>query len=307
MWRSTTKFTCTAIAALWLAVACGCGSDGDEPKPAPSTAAAQPRIVSFSPAISRTLVDLGLKGQVVGRTPFCDAIDSSVPVVGDLSNVDYERLVRLEPTHVLVQPPVAGVNPGLVDLAKERGWVLGAWRLNGIDDVETMVRELPETLSLQDATLRDQLAGRAAMIVNEIALAVAPGREPVWRGRVLMLTQVDPPLAFGTGTYLHDILVGLGGINAVNAAGWVQLSLEDAVRLQPEAIVLVKSGAPAMASGSEALAQLGPLGQADVPATRARRVAILVDRDALLPSSAVVHVAEELRSTLRDFAKASQP
>jgi ABC-type hemin transport system substrate-binding protein len=304
---STTKFIRAAIAALWLAVACGCGVGGAEPKSRPSSESPQLRIVSFSPAISRTVVDLGLKEHVVGRTPFCEAIDSSVPIVGDLGSVDFEQLVRLEPTHVLVQPPASGLNPDLVDLAKQRGWVLGSWRLNGVEDVETIVRELPETLSLQDVALRDRLAVRAAEILNEIALAVAPGAEPIWRGRVLMLSQVDPPLAFGTGTYLHDILLALGSANAVTGAGWVQLSMEDAVRLQPDAIVLVKPGAVAASSRSDALAQLGPLGKSDMPAVREQRVAILVDRDALLPSSAVVHVASELRSALRDLAKAPQP
>ncbi|MCA9290710.1 MAG: hypothetical protein KDA25_06255, partial [Phycisphaerales bacterium] len=75
---------------------------------APTTTTPRPgavRVVSLSPAISSTLRDLGLDPLVVGRTPWCDALDPDVPVVGTLLDVDAERLARLRPTHILVQPP----------------------------------------------------------------------------------------------------------------------------------------------------------------------------------------------------------
>jgi ABC-type Fe3+-hydroxamate transport system substrate-binding protein len=89
-----------------------------------------------------------------------------------------------------------------------------------------------------------------------------------------------------------------GARNAVRDSGWVQLSLEDVVRLAPDAIVLVKPGA----SVDEVRSDLGPLATIDVPAVQQGQLAVLAHPDALLPSSAVVGVVADLRGILQRFA-----
>ncbi|MHC4811375.1 MAG: hypothetical protein ACYTEV_13565, partial [Planctomycetota bacterium] len=63
------------------------------------------RIVSLSPAMSRVVADMGLEAAIVGRSRFCDFLDPEIPVAGDLLRVDAERILALEPTHLLRQPP----------------------------------------------------------------------------------------------------------------------------------------------------------------------------------------------------------
>lgn len=62
------------------------------------------RIVSLVPSITELLFDLGLGGQVVGRTHYCvhprPEVDL-VPSVGGTKKVAMERLVALAPTHVV--------------------------------------------------------------------------------------------------------------------------------------------------------------------------------------------------------------
>ncbi len=260
------------------------------------------RIVSLSPAISRTLIDFDLDRHIVGRTPYCTAIDQSIPVVGDLMSVDYEQIIGVQPTHVLVQPPAAGVDAALLKLAAERGWIIADWRLNGLNDIQRMLDELPARLFADDANARATMERDGSTIKDALHAALAgeftsgTGYKAVYR--VLMVNAVDPVMAFGRGTYLDDVLVSMGGANAINDAGWVQLSLEDVVRLEPEAIILVKPGA----SEVDIARDLGPLAEIDVPAVRDQRLAVLRHADALLPSSAVVEVASELRSILGRFA-----
>ncbi|MHC5005021.1 MAG: TroA family protein, partial [Planctomycetota bacterium] len=126
----------SAALVVTLAALVACGREPAAPPPAGDG----PRIVSLSPAISRALVDLGLGDRVVGRTPFCAALDPALPVVGDLQHVDFERLVRLAPTHVLVQPASTGVDPRLAGLADRHGWSLQHWTLNDVADVIELVR-----------------------------------------------------------------------------------------------------------------------------------------------------------------------
>ena len=139
-----------ALAGFWCAAGCEQRGEGTEQPPRQQDGGAesagvapqqlQLRIVSLSPAVSRTLVDLGLDETVVGRTPFCDALDAGVQIVGDLHELNYEMLVQLQPTHVLVQPPASGPKPELVAECAARGYDLLTWHLNGLRDIEQMVR-----------------------------------------------------------------------------------------------------------------------------------------------------------------------
>lgn len=284
-----------ALLAGALAVACQ-RSDA----PADDTAAAPPtpRIVSLSPALSRTLLDFGLGDRVVGRTPFCSFLDQAIPVVGSLYDVDYERLIRLDPTHILVQRPRSGLDPQLDQLARERGWTIGQWSINTIEDIEASIRELPGTLYGDRPQPRAEATRRAAELLNEIASALSPGGGELWRGRTLLVSNTDPVLVFGRGTYLDDILSALGGSNAVTRAGWAELSLEDVVRLDPEAMILVReAGTRVPREAAGALAAL------DITAVAERRIAVLIHPDANLPSSGVIGVARELRRVLGELAE----
>lgn len=258
------------------------------------------RIVSLSPAISRTLVDFDLEDSIVGRTPFCASIDPAIPVVGSLLDVDYERLIKLEPTHVLVQPSLAtGVEPRLRELAASNGWALGEFPgLNTIDDVEEMILALPALLYPGDTEARQRTAARAAQITTNIANALKPAGEDAWKGPTLLVAGIDPVFVFGTGTYLHDVLTALGGTNVAHVEGWAELSLEDVIRLDPGAIILVRE-LPVTNGGVKNA--LGPLAGLPVRAVEDDRLAVLAHPDANLPSSGVIGVTEALRDVLLEL------
>lgn len=63
------------------------------------------RIVSLVPSITELLCDLGLAGQVVGRTGFCihpaDAV-AAIPKVGGTKDVNIGKIRALAPTHLVV-------------------------------------------------------------------------------------------------------------------------------------------------------------------------------------------------------------
>lgn len=63
------------------------------------------RIVSLVPSITELLCDLGLAGQIVGRTGFCihpRSVVRRIPKVGGTKSVDLEKVRSLRPTHVIV-------------------------------------------------------------------------------------------------------------------------------------------------------------------------------------------------------------
>lgn len=69
-------------------------------RPAPNA-----RIVCLVPSITELLCDLGLAGQLVGRTGFCihpAAIVAAIPKVGGTKDVNIGKIRQLLPTHAIV-------------------------------------------------------------------------------------------------------------------------------------------------------------------------------------------------------------
>ena len=293
------------LKALLLGILCVPGLNGCNDG-TPNAPAADPngevRIASFSPALSRMVLDLGLADRIVGRSRYCDFLDPAIPPVGDLLEIDFETLVRVDPTHVLVQPPASGIDAQLVDLCTRRGWKLSSWRIDSIDEIETVVRELPDVLFASGSPAQMATTSKAAELLNDMAQSLSPQGEHIFAGRTLLVHHFDPVGVSGRGTYLHELVARLGGVNAAQGDGWLDLSLEDIARLNPEAIVLVMPGA---SMDLDANASAGALASMNIDAVRNGRIAILRHRDALTPCTAVADVADELREILVSFDGAS--
>jgi ABC-type Fe3+-hydroxamate transport system substrate-binding protein len=63
------------------------------------------RIVSLVPSITELLCDLGLAGQIVGRTGFCihpAEVVAAIPKVGGTKDVNIDKIRKLAPTHLVV-------------------------------------------------------------------------------------------------------------------------------------------------------------------------------------------------------------
>ena len=90
----------------------------------------------------------------------------------------------------------------------------------------------------------------------------------------------------------------------MNREGWLELSLEDIARLNPQAIIIIRPGGEAE---SDAMEVAGPLGRLQIDAARDGRIAVLTHPDALRPCTGIIGVAAEMRRLLRDFSQASEP
>ena len=100
--------------------------------------AAEPRIVCLVPSITELLCDLGLAGQLVGRTGFCihpwETV-REIPKVGGTKDVKLDRIRELAPTHVVVN----------VDENRK-------------EDAEALAEFVPEVLVTHPQSPRDNLA-----------------------------------------------------------------------------------------------------------------------------------------------------
>ena len=240
-----------------------------------------PRLASLSPALAQMVRDLGHGASLVGRDGYDAWSAQALPVVGDLTGIDYESLLAVDPTHLLMEPSASGVPTRLASMAERQGWEIVLLATLSIEDVETSAAQLAEFLDAQEAL--DEW--RESWSEASEPLADAKGERP------LVLLSTDPPAALGPGSVHHEMLALLG-CDPVPAEGsaYQQLALEDVIALNPTSIVLLASN-----ETSEDIDDLlGPLTRLDLDAVRARRVVVVRDAMALIPSTSLVSTMNEL-------------
>ncbi len=295
------------VILLYMAVMAIVGCRNDDPEVVNSAGtASQLRIVSFSPAITRALVDLDLEEKIVGRSTFCTSLPTDIPVVGDLLQINYERLLELQPTHILMQTSREGADTRLLELAEQKGWKIGQWsRINTLADIERMVRAIPDVLYEQESGEHHRMSDKIDTLWRRLDRILHAEASDRWQGPVLLVHHIDPVAVFGRETYLSDLLIALGASNATEVTGWQNLSLEDVSHLNPPAVIIIAETSEDSSVDPWELA--GPLGKLKIEAVQTRRFAVLSNPDAWLPSTGVISVAEELREILHQFNQSTIP
>ena len=233
-------------------------------------------VVSLSPAITTTLIDLGQADRLVGRTPWCRGIDDCA-VAGTLEGVDAEVLVALQPAVVLHQPPATGSDPVLLDLQRRLGFSLGGGRLDGVDDVLELLEQI-EDLGLASSDRIDERR-RALTAIGDRATGES---DPI----AVLLHSVDPVGVAGENTYLGELARAAGLRNAAGPGGWREWSVEMLVTAEPDLVVVFTS------DGMEdrVRERLSLIEWHRPPA-----IAIVSNPDAFEPSTRMPRVLEDLR------------
>lgn len=275
-----------AAALAGLVIAAGCTRRNPPPRP-PGDAG--PRAAVLSPALAVILRDLGLESSIVARHGFDMTLPRELPVVGDQAGIDYEALLRVSPTHVLLEWGARGLPPRLVSLAQERGWHVRNYPMLTLLDIRAAIRALPEDLHAGS----DAQSRAAALLTRaEAAWSVRPGlREHA--GRTLLLYSTDPPAAAGPGSFHAQVFEALGGASAITEGKpYITLDVEDVRRLDPDGIVLIMPGAD-HARMTDLLGRLGAIG---LRALAQRRVLLLNGPLDQTPSTAMIDLADRLAS-----------
>jgi len=258
------------------------------------------RIVSLLPAATDLVAELGLAGQLVGRTHECDwppGVDR-VPVVtgsgigADLSSreisravggahsgsalyeLDAEALARLRPDVVLTQ-----------DLCE-----VCAVSYRRVSDAVRVMDAGPRVLSLEPRTLPEVLdcllllgdvfgvpdvaRARRDALEQRLAAVRAATRE-VPRPRVAAIEWLDP--VWPAGHWVPEQIAAAGGEPLLARPGEHTSAIDwsEVVRARPDVLLLLPCGLPPERTEAELGALAGRPGWADLPAVREGRVWVL--------------------------------
>ena len=191
------------------------------------------RIVSLVPSITELLCELGLAGQLAGRTGFCihprEAVDA-IPKIGGTKDVNIEKIRKLAPTHLVVnideneKPTVeklAEFVPNIVvthPLAPRDNLAL-ARLMGGIFDREAAAESWCAAFEHEYAAVR--------------ALPPAPART------VLYCIWQDPWMSVSGGTYIAAMLAELGWrVPDLGEARYPGFAWSEALVVQLDAVLL---------------------------------------------------------------------
>ncbi|PWH19096.1 MAG: hypothetical protein DDG59_04255 [Anaerolineae bacterium] len=197
------------------------------------------RIVSLAPSNTEILFALGAGNQVVGRDSFSDYPAEALQIKdvgGGFGNLDTETIVALQPDLVLASPLTAPE------------------QVQGLRDLGLTVFVLPNPLQFDDLYVNlinvGTLTGRsqeAERLVAQLKQRVQSVEEKLVGidQRPLVFYEIDgtdpnAPWTAGPNTFIDMLITKAGGLNFGHElqGEWVQVSLEEILRRDPDLILL---------------------------------------------------------------------
>ena len=188
-----------------------------------------PRIASFSPALSATVIALGWEKSLVGRTPWCN---STAPIVGSLNEVDLETLARMKPNLILIQQTRSGAPAQLEQVAREKDWRIEFIPATSLDDIRHLPVAVEQAVG-KPAPISPQLLTQA--FEKELTMCQAAQK----LSPAILLYSDEPIGAFGADTYLGQAWNAMGGTLAFSKSGNPNLSMEELFATQPKSIIVI--------------------------------------------------------------------
>jgi len=250
--------------------------------------------VSFSPAITQILFDMGLGGQVVGVTRFC-RLPAGVerPRVGDAFNISTDAILAVRPDVIFAQTSpekFKGVRAAKPDVK------VIELRLERLSAVPAAIERIGEVVARRDLAAA---CGAAFAARLEIVRKRAAGRP---RPRVLFVMGTDRPTAAGSGNFVHDLIELAGGRNVgaeiPGETRWRRTHIDAIAKVAPDVLIC-----QVLAKGADADARAYWLRWKDLPAAASGRVHVVTEPDWSIPSTRLADLALRLAEMIHSPAR----
>jgi len=245
------------------------------------------RLAVLSPASAVILRNLGREDSVAARHGFDIVLDPALPVAGDQAGLDYETLLRTDPTDIILEQSAQEIPVKLEEFAEKHGW-----RVHTIPMVSLMdIRDAIGTLdAISSGTGEGTDAGAAMLTRFDRAILERPtSAKPL--GRVLLLTWTDPIGVMGPASFHFELLAALGATPIPETgAMYMTIDAEDVLRMDPDSIVLLMPGR----KDGKIEEALGPLADIHLRAVEEGRTVLINHPLGLTPSTSMIDLADEL-------------
>jgi ABC-type Fe3+-hydroxamate transport system substrate-binding protein len=196
---------------------------------------AQPkRIVSLAPSFTRQIYDLGCQDRLVGVTSFCPGYARSKDVIGSLTMLNFEKIVKLKPDLILASTDSNKKN----DIEKLKNLGLKVEVFEGCESYTCMCREFRR---LGDILGREKESDRIIADVDR-RIESLTARLPVeGKPRVFWQMGTSPLITASSSTFTGEIIKLAGGRNIFGSlpAKYPRINAETVVAKNPDVIFIV--------------------------------------------------------------------
>jgi iron complex transport system substrate-binding protein len=212
---------------LFLAILLLSGCSGELPRSDAST----PRTVSFSPAVTEMLFNMGLGDHIVGVTTYCKPPGNvKIPIVGNDRNITAEPILAVMPDILITQSdPRKFETVGRLSPNTRIEYV----RIETFGDIaDAMVR----IATLMGDPARGDIARSEFLTGLEKVRRRVAGRP---KPRVIFIMGHHDPSSAGRETFINELIEVAGGVNiaAEKYDGWKKIDIESLLTLKPDVIV----------------------------------------------------------------------
>ncbi len=184
------------------------------------------RIVSLVPSVTETIYLLGAQAMLVGVSDIDSAYGK--PVVGSMIKPDYEKLLSLKPTLVILTMPMQRKVKEELDKMGIRTMEVNP---ESIDQI------LHSIIRIGQITGREE---RARFVVDSLKgemKRVLSGRK--YHYTTFVELWLDPIYTAGDSTFINDIISRIGLRNVFSdRAGYFQVQQEEVIKRNPQLIII---------------------------------------------------------------------
>lgn len=172
------------------------------------------RIVSLVPSLTETLCGFGLEEQLVGCTSFCcepKSLRTRVPSVGGTKDASFEKIVALQPTHIVVntEENTADLISKLREFCTSSGCQLVETFLDRPNDNLQLIKSLSETFAFTDQ------ATAWCDLVEQRLQTMIQKQKHSRRFNFVYFIWMNPWMVAGDKTYISRCLELIGGQNSI--------------------------------------------------------------------------------------------
>ena len=197
------------------------------------------RIVSLVPSATETLLALGIRASLVGRTDYDHLPElAELPSVGGGLQPNLEVLVSLDPD--LVVRFAGESDQATAERLSDLGIPHFAIQPDGIADVQSIIGRLGAITGA--AAAADSILAGIQEALDDVAARV----DGLPRRKVVYLMGGEPLWVTGPGTYIHELMVAGGAENVFDDLEglYVPISLEELITREVD-LILVSEGSVA--------------------------------------------------------------
>lgn len=188
------------------------------------------RIISLSPNLTEIIYEMNLQDSLVGVSTFSNYPEAAqkIPVVGSYLQPQIEKIIKLQPTHVLVMKEGSPVIKEQLDRAKIP-YIF--FESKNLEDYKNTVLKLAEVFNQKNRG--EELIHLWQKELTKFKILKVHPR------RALIQVDHNPMIVAGTDTFLSEALSLCSLKNVFQMPGYAKVSIESIMTQKPDLAVIV--------------------------------------------------------------------